>query len=77
MREGKRLAIVPRGKEALIEARERCALELGSLPPALLSLGAAEPYPVRYSARLEDLLTQASQRLGIDPREVSRARGHV
>jgi hypothetical protein len=68
---------VPRGKEALAEARERCARELRSLPPALLSLGPAEPYPVRYSAKLEDLLMQASQRLGIEPREVSRARGHV
>jgi nicotinate phosphoribosyltransferase len=77
MREGKRLAIVPRGKEGLAEARERCARELRSLTPALLSLGPAEPYPVRYSAKLEGLLTQASQRLGIDPREVSRARGHV
>ena len=78
MREGKRLAIVPRGKEALSDARERCGREISSLPPELHSLSHVDvPYPVRYSAKLDDLLTQESRRLGIEPDEVSRARGHV
>lgn len=78
MRDGKRLAIVPRGKEALSDARERCGREISSLPPELRSLSHVRvPYPVRYSAKLDDLLAQESRRLGIEPDEVSRARGHV
>ncbi len=78
MRDGKRLAIVPRGKEALSDARERCGREISSLPPGLHSLShVATPYPVHYSAKLDELLTQESRRLGIEPDELSRARGHV
>lgn len=78
MRGGKRLAIVPRGKEALSDARERCGREISSLPPELHSLShVATPYPVHYSAKLDELLTRESRRLGIEPGEVSRARGHV
>jgi Nicotinate phosphoribosyltransferase C-terminal domain len=45
-------------EESLDEIRERSAAELAALPPELREPGdgAAEPYPVRYSERLQALM---------------------
>ncbi len=59
MREGRRLAPA----QPLAEAQRRCQDEVGRLPAALRELTLAQrPYPVRHSARLEELLRQLQQR---------------
>jgi nicotinate phosphoribosyltransferase len=48
----------------LAEAQKRCRSEVERLPEALRGLAAAQPpYPVRYSASLEDLLDQVRERV--------------
>jgi nicotinate phosphoribosyltransferase len=78
MKDGKRLPDIERGAEALAQARERCAAQVGSLPESLLALDPPEsPYPVRYSDNLEALLTKVSRQHGVEPEEVLRARGRI
>lgn len=78
MQDGKRLSDVPRGAEALAQARERCAAQLASLPEPLRALDPpSSPYPVAYSEKLEALLTKVSREYGVQPEEVLRARGRV
>ncbi|HLW81638.1 MAG TPA: nicotinate phosphoribosyltransferase [Candidatus Acidoferrales bacterium] len=59
MRNGKRIA----SPEPLETARERCAESLKRLPPRLLSLGHAQPYPVRHSKALRALLQKVRRRI--------------
>lgn len=59
MRAGKRVAL----SEPLSAARERCAESLKRLPPRLLSIEHANPYPVRHSKQLKDLLQQVRRRV--------------
>ena len=78
MQEGKRLTDVARGSDALAQARERCAAQIRSLPEPLRSLDPPNaPYPVRYTQKLEALLTKVSREHGVEPEEVLRARGRV
>ena len=65
MRDGRRLDTMKQDpKAALRAAQQRFLANRKSLPPNLLSLEiAAPPYPVSYSARLEDLSEQARQSL--------------
>jgi nicotinate phosphoribosyltransferase len=50
--------------EPLRDAQKRCRSEVERLPEALRGLAAAQPaYPVRYSARLEELLDQVRERV--------------
>ena len=59
MRDGKRIAPA----EPLERARARCAESLKNLPTRLLSLGPAQPYPVRHSKSLRALMRQVRQRV--------------
>ena len=59
MRAGKRVAPC----EPLSAARQRCAGSLKRLPPRLLSIGPAAPYPVRHSKELRNLLAQVQRRI--------------
>lgn len=59
MRAGKRVGPC----EPLIAARQRCAESLKRLPPRLLSIEHANPYPVRHSKQLKDLLQQVRRRV--------------
>ena len=78
MQEGKRLTDIERGSEALAQARERCAAQLRSLPESLRLLDPPRAlYPVRYTQKLEALLTKVSREHGVEPEEVLRARGRV
>ncbi len=61
MREGKRI-LLPNAA-ALDAARSRCREDLERLPQALMRGSAKENYPVRHSARLEELLGQVRQRV--------------
>jgi hypothetical protein len=57
---GKRVSVA----EPLAEAQKRCRSEVERLPGALRGLAPAQPaYPVRYSARLEELLDQVRERV--------------
>lgn len=52
------------GKEPLKEAQLRCRAQVERLPEGLRELDPAQvPYPVRYSARLEELLGQLRERV--------------
>jgi nicotinate phosphoribosyltransferase len=59
MREGKRVA----SAESLSAARERCAQSLKQLPPRLLSIDPATPYPVQHSKQLKNLLQRVRRRV--------------
>lgn len=59
MRAGKRLT----PPEPLTAARSRCIESLKQLPARLLSIQHAEPYPVRYSQPLKNLLQKVRRRI--------------
>lgn len=59
MRDGKRIAPA----EPLETARARCAESLKKLPPRLLSLSPAQPYPLRHSKALRALVHQVRRRI--------------
>jgi nicotinate phosphoribosyltransferase len=57
---GKRVS----NREPLKDAQLRCRSQVEQLPDRLRELAtAAAPYPVRYSARLEELLGQVRERV--------------
>jgi nicotinate phosphoribosyltransferase len=57
MRHGRRLA----GQPTLQQIRERCGLQLASLPAALRALAPATPYPVRVSQGLRALADEVDR----------------
>ena len=59
MRDGKRIAPA----DTLEAARGRCAESLEKLPPRLLSLGPAQPYPLQHSKALRELMQHVRQRI--------------
>ena len=59
MRDGKRISPA----EPLENARSRCAESLKKLPPRLLTLGPAQPYPLRHSKALRALMQQVRKRV--------------
>lgn len=78
MAKGARVAGELTGAAALAAARERCTRELASLPQVFQTLEPARTsYPVKYSAKLEELLEQFSRRMGIRAGEMLKARGRA
>ncbi len=64
MREGRRTLPA----ETLVEQQRRCRAQVERLPAGLRSLApAARPYPVRHSARLEEMLRQVRARVARAP----------
>jgi nicotinate phosphoribosyltransferase len=65
MREGKRIEASGKDPAAAVQAaRGRCLADCGRIPKEIQALRAAEPpFPVRYSARLEELHDQVRQNL--------------
>jgi nicotinate phosphoribosyltransferase len=63
MRQGRRLAATPQDSAATAQAsRQRFLADRARLPEQIRALGPAEqPFPVRYSARLEELCDQLRQ----------------
>jgi len=56
---------VPAAAGSVAEAQRRCRAGVESLPEALRGLAPARPpYPVGYSARLEEMLDQVRERIG-------------
>lgn len=78
MSKGARVPGQTSGAAALAEARQRGAAQLASLPAELQTLEPARTsYPVKYSAKLEELLQQFSKHMGIAAAEMQKARGLV